>query len=560
MQSFGVKLEVSDNRIVDRLRTCHSKTLHVLILGIFLVAGFGNTLVNGFVWDDSLYLLPVEAYRRFDWRSFLFGLGNGVEYQPVRDLINAIDFALWGENPAGFHSTNLILYFLNVVAVYLLAEAIVALFHRQGGQEGRARSSVIAFWTAALFALHPIHCESLDFLAGGRNTLLAGLFSFLSARSFVLHIGDASGFRGGKLAASFCWYILAVLSKATAVSLPLFFLALCIIAKQRPLLQRVLTVLPFMAFSAAVYRIFTAIAVATGVVNPAGAQIPFAERIAISAQIPFIYLGKLMLPFALSADYDYDLAYTVSLTALPVLASMAVLLLLSGGIFFFRNRMPPLFIAFCWFVAMLVPVLQFFPKQMIVSDRYAYIPSFAFCFLVALLGCALAHRFPKVPAAAGALVLCLFGILSIQQNKVWKSDYALWEHTVSVSPHSIKGLTFMGTYLFSRGNYDGAFALFDRARQTDPRNPSYDFFQGLRSYAQGNFPEARRAFRYALVRQGDYIDALYYMGATCEALRDYPSAANYYRLTLATSDVDRQDYKQKAARRLALLGDSQVAP
>ena len=527
-----------------------TKYLHLAVLAFLIFAVFANTLSNGFVWDDSYYLLKVGAYRNFDLHRFFLGLGNGVEYLPVRDLSYALDFTLWGENPAGFHATNLILFILNVLAVYLLSETAIALLCGYGTPYDCSSPRIAAFWSAAIFALHPIHCETLNFIAGGRNTLLAGLFSFLAARFFICFLGkpDRSGLTD--LSLSLCLYVIAVLSKATSVTLPLFFVLLCIIFKRRPPVQRALAALLFIAAAAAISRIHWLIAVSTGVEGP---PLPLAQKIAVSLQIPFFYLEKLIYPVELSVDYS--VSFPSSLSAPTAIAAMIALLLLTTGAYRWRNRASSLFLTFSWYLVLLLPVLQLFSKPMIVADRYAYIPSFALIFLTALWGVKLASRFPRPVFVAGVAVLCLLGSISFRQNRVWASDFDLWEHTLSVSPRSNMALTNQGTYYFLKGNYARAFELFDQARKVEPRNPSYDFFEGLLFYVRGNFPEAKRSFGMALARKGNYIDALYHMACTNEALKDYPAAVEYYRRTLASLDADHGDYKRMAAQKLETLDD-----
>ncbi len=530
---------------------------HLAVLLLLVLMVFGNVLANDFVWDDSFYLLNIDAYRNFDLKRFFLGLGNGVEYLPVKDLSYAIDFVLWGVNPAGFHATNLILYFLNVVAVYLLAETMVATLPRDVNANGKLSGKTIPFWTAAIFALHPIHCETVNFIGGGRNTLLAGLFCFLATRSFILFLGDNCRFNSRRLAASFFWYGLAVLSKATAVSLPIFFLALFAVVKTRSLVKRLIATLPFFILTGTVYVVFTSIAAKSGVINPfINLHVPILYRVATAVQIPFFYLGKLIIPYRLSADYKM---FFGSWSASPHASIAAItLVVLALYAFFWRTKLPDIFVSFCWFTVTLLPVMQLLPSAMNVADRYAYLPSFAFCYLLASMSFRLMIWRPHALAMVGGALLCVYGFLSFEQNRVWKTNFDLWEHTISVSPNSLQALTNLGADYYALGNYSKCFDYLDRARQINMLDPAYDFFKGHYSYMRGNVPDAVRSFEQALAKKSDLIDALYYMGIIYEDAGNRDGAMAYYRRILDSRDLDRSDYKKFAAERLEFFKTADV--
>jgi hypothetical protein len=513
---------------------------------------FGNALANGFVWDDSVYVLNIETYRGFDLQRFIFGLGNGAEYLPVKDLSYAVDFAIWGMNPAGFHITNLIIYLLNVVAVYLLAEVLTVTLQTDAKVEENFSGGAIAFCTAALFALHPIHCETVNFVAS-RNTLLAGLFCFLATRSFVLFLGDTVNFNRKRLAASYCWYVLAVLSKASAVSLPIFFLALFVVIRRRSLALRMICTLPFFAITGAVYAAFTSIAEKSGVINPfIRSHVPVLDRIATAVQIPFFYLGKLIVPYWLSVDYRMVFtSWSVAPYAAIATITLVILALLA---FAMRKKAPYVFVAFCWFTVTLLPVMQLLPSAMSVADRYVYLPSFAFCYLLAGMFCRITIWRPYAFVLVSGILLCIYGYLSFEQNKVWKSNFDLWEYTLSVSPNSSQALTNLGANYYVIGNYTKSFEYLERMRQIEPLDPAYDFFKGHYSFVRNDFPDAVRSFEMALAKKNDLIDALYYMGIICENYRNRDCAVSYYQRVLDSRDVDRTGSKNLASGRLKILG------
>src|SRR6266542_5159980 len=87
--------------------------IHIGILLLVTCTVFVNSLRNGFVWDDNIYLLN-SNYRTFDFKAVLLAPGNGVEYLPIRDLSYFIDYALWGNSPLGFHVFNCAIYLVTI--------------------------------------------------------------------------------------------------------------------------------------------------------------------------------------------------------------------------------------------------------------------------------------------------------------------------------------------------------------------------------------------------------------------------------------------------------------
>ena len=169
------------------------QNLHLLIILSFVVAVFGASTRFDFVWDDHIHLIGHDVYASFDLGRIFFSLANQVEYLPIRDVSYALDYALWGENPFGFHLTNLTLYFLNAVFVYLMTRRLTPLLFSTRRAISERKTGEVALLTALLFAVHPLHSEPVSFISC-RNVLLSGLFSFMSCHFFLKHleIGRAS--------------------------------------------------------------------------------------------------------------------------------------------------------------------------------------------------------------------------------------------------------------------------------------------------------------------------------------------------------------------------------
>jgi tetratricopeptide (TPR) repeat protein len=466
------------------------QNVHLLIVLAFVVGVFGASIDFDFVWDDHVLLIGHDVYASFDLGRIFFSLANQVEYLPIRDVSYAVDYALWGENPFGFHLTNLTLYFLNAVFVYLMTLRLTPLLFSARRPMSERRAGEVALLTTLLFAIHPIHSEPVSFISC-RNVLLSGLFSFMSCHFFLKHLGGTDGQARGSYAVSLLCCVLAILSKATAVVLPgvlLLFAAF----DGRPWRKTLPPLAPFVALSAAAVIFFKTVATQAGLINPdqfiVFGSLSFGTRLAVAVQIPFFYLGKLALPTGLSALYDTRFSSdlddpTVLLCMLALTGAFALGISL-------RNRYPGLLFAMGWYLVALFPVLGFFTTSTVVADRYAYLPSYSFVYLAVTTSILALSKIPPIAIrslAAAAVVALSF--MAFERNGVWSSDETLWEDTIAVSPGAWKAYINLGAHYFDRGEYEQAFRLFERLAEQRQNDGPLRFFKAQYALQQGNHTE-----------------------------------------------------------------------
>src|SRR6266568_3562313 len=225
------------------------KTLHLLFLFAVITAVFASSVQNDFVWDDKVFLVGNRVYRDFDLGRIFFSLANGLEYLPVRDISFALDFFIWGAKPFGFHLTNLILFFVNTIAIYFFTAEVVLLLKHEHEPDTDHGIFTVPFLTALFFAVHPINNEAVYFITC-RNVLLSALFFFLSLCLYVKFLRGAASGRWVYYCGALCCYLLSIFSKATSIILPLILLVLILVSRQRNIRQRLLETVPFFFVSA----------------------------------------------------------------------------------------------------------------------------------------------------------------------------------------------------------------------------------------------------------------------------------------------------------------------
>ncbi|HEY6838840.1 MAG TPA: tetratricopeptide repeat protein, partial [Geobacteraceae bacterium] len=493
-----------------------------------------------------------DTYRSLDLRRFFTTAANGLEYLPLRDVSFALDYLVWGMDPRGFHLTNLVLYLFNIFAVYYFA-ATAARFLRPAAEKGDGDTRFVAFWCAALFAVHPLHSQVVSFVTC-RNTLLSGLFTFLAAAWYLRFLTAEDGRRHLFYAATLGAYVLALFSKGTSIFLPLFFLP-CVFLGGRKKLTALISLAPFVGLAAGASWLFTTIARDTNVIDAILSRHGglAAIRLLEAVQIPFFYLGKLVVPLGLSADYDPLFAHALATPA--VAGALVAIVVLAAAAVYFARRLPVIPFALCWYAASLIPVLHLIPTSTTVADRYAYLPSFAFFFLIASGGAMVRQVYPRrICAVVAGIIGAGWAFLAFAHNRVWHDDVSLWEHTAQVSPRSLTALDNLGWIYFTRGELAKAGNYFQRALLIDPGDPLYAFFQGYLAFDRKDYAKALTCFKDAYAKRNDLIEAIFYIGQSYEAIGDRKMASEYYRYVLGNSAPEAVDYRRLAAERLQRVG------
>lgn len=530
------------------------------VLAIIIVAvaafGAGFTGLNGdFVWDDISLLVLKPIYRNFDLRTIFLSPANGVEYLPLRDISYAVDMKLWGiMYPYGFHLTNLILYSLNAVTVFLVSREIMMHLSTDRNTVRPEPSDIYAALLASLlFVVHPIHSEVVAFVTQ-RNTLLAGLFFFLSLWCYLRYLRGSQSY--GWYAASLFAFILSLLSKGFGIILPLVLL-LCVTVFARRgkfRLGGILELAPFMAISTLFFFLFTTIARSTHVMIYQPGDPSFGGKIAIALQIPFFYVEKLLYPMSLAPEYDT--IFAESTLSLRVALCGLILILLAVAAFKWRRTFPALLFCYGWFLLTLLPVLNLFPTNPVVADRYAFIPSLAPCLLAASLLSFITQRKRRMLF----LIICSAGIIGLfsvmaAQNRIWRSETELWSHAVEVSPRSARSYENLSRELYASGNIIGAIEMARTALAINPRGSQYDFLMGTLFVIKDDIPSAINAFTRSVNRNPLFVEGYYHLAKLYERTGLFSEAADAYRRLLASPGVDEGGYREKAVSGLRQLSE-----
>lgn len=440
----------------DRARAA---ALVALAATVPFLPALGNGWVN---WDDPIYLLENNWYRGLSRENlrWMFTARLSSHYQPMVWLTYALDFKLWGMNPAGYHLTTLLLHGFNAALFFLLALRLLA----KGSVAGAA-------FAALLFAVHPLRVESVAWAAQRRDVLCGTLY--LATVLTYLRGEDSARWR----AVSVGLFGAALLSKAIALTLP----AALLVLEWRPLgrldpgpdfgarARRVFARLVPYALAAAAMSAVALGGEAQGRSLWSWEQHGLGARLAQCGYGLCFYLSKTLFPAGLSPIYELPFRLDPGAFPYPLTAAAA------AGITFIcwrlRNRRPEWAAAWLVYGITLSPVLGLTQSgPQIAADRYTYLPGLP----LALLAGAGLDRWRAAPGgrrtaalAAGALVLAL-AAAAWRQTLLWRDSETLWTHAVLVQPRSSIAHNNLGTALTARGALAPAAARFEEALAVNP--------------------------------------------------------------------------------------------
>jgi protein O-mannosyl-transferase len=512
----------------------------ILLLAALTILIYLNSLPNEFVFDDLGLIAKKQSIRNL-WNipSFL-GLHGDVAYRPLRTISHAVDYALFGLNPAGFRAVNIALHILNSALVFSLFQTLLR----------NPRPALVA---AVLFAVHPIQTESVAYISGRRD-LLFSLFYLLGFASYIRY-RDTD--RPRYLALAGVGYLLSLLSKEMGITLPVLCVGYDVI---RSMPAEGITAAPaWQALAegarAAIRRNSRLYAVAAGallslvlyyafVANPSQQREMYGgglwPTLLTGARIFAHYLKLLVFPLTLNADYSYN-AFPISYSATEPRIIFAVIILGVTWWGLYRLLSLDRWAAFggLWFFVTLLPVSQIIPHHEIVAEHYLYLPS-AGVFLVvgALLERVLARqRRQAAIMAAFVAIVVLFGIRTAVRNRDWRDSETLWTKTIQTAPESARAHTNVGEIALRKGRFQQAYQEFSTALEIKPNDAVNHDNLAVVLLRHGQFDEAERHLRASLQIQPDYPKAHVNLGLIFLNRRQLDEAAQEFDIALSSQRI-----------------------
>jgi tetratricopeptide (TPR) repeat protein len=381
---------------------------------------------------------------------------------------------------------------------------LFGLWHRLSGAKGRS------FLVAALFALHPMHVESVAW-AAERKDVLSVFFGILTLWTYLYYLEKPNGKRYLLLMTTF---LLSLLSKPMLVTLPFVLLLLDYWPLHRVLPIRSLLVEKVPLFVlAAVVGLVTLLILERSEVLVSWTTLPLSARLANAVSAYGWCLERTFWPQNLAVLYAHPYRHW---SLLPVVVGSGMLLAITLLAVWQARRRRWLIVGCLWFVIALMPVLGLAQGgEQAWADRFNYWPHLGL-FVAVVWGLTELVERLHIPiwACGGGVVFALgcLGVLTWRQLGYWRDTPTLWERAVAVTADNDVAHVHLGYYYLHRYRPDKAAAHFAEAVRIRPDSPDYHYFLGAVLLSLGKAEEAATQFQAAVERQPHHPDAWYNLG------------------------------------------------
>lgn len=555
-----------------------SKGALIGVLVVVTLAVYLNTLANDFVYDDNFHILNnpwitdlnylIRPFYSSVW-EFHETISEGMNnyYRPVMHLIFTLEYHVFGFEPWGWHLFNVLFHAMNSVLVFIIIKGLLEGERGLDGGEERKKVSAttIAFMAALLFAVHPVSTEVVAWVSA-MTELSFALFYLLAFHLYMRH--RATG-RKVYLALSVASFFLSTLCKETSVTLPVLLVCYDLIRKRSMRVKDMARYVPY-AVAGLVY-IGLRVNALHGMV-PRGRMHPYLDtfQYVINAFPLFVkYLKTLILPVKLTQFHIFNPVYSITeLYAFGALIITAVVLFL----FWRLGRVSRLFLV--GFLIMTVPLLPVFYipglARNTFAERYLYVPSAGFAFLLALGVRELIERTGAarsvVRAVTAAFIIliasCSYG--TVKRNTEWKDEFTLWYTITEKYPDHYYALSEAGTILNRTGRRTEAISLLEKSvslnaarRNPEPMTLAHARHElGDAYFALGMKDRAAREYFEALRLYPDRFGANYNLALIFQEKGRYEEAIALYTRALesAGNPVDIKDCRLNIGNIHARMG------
>lgn len=472
-----------------------------LLLTVTTAVVFCQVYRHDFIsYDDNIYVydnpdikdgLTRESVK---WAFTTDRTGN---WHPLTWLSHILDWQLFGANPAGHHITNLILHVANTLLLFIILKRMTGALWQSA-------------FVAALFALHPLHVESVAWVAE-RKDVLSTFFWFLTMAAYLRYVKQPN----------FSHYVFVILSflaglmaKPMLVTLPFVLLLLDYWPLGRVLgfnrerfCKLILEKIPLFVLSAASSVVTFIMQRGSGAVMPV-TLVALKLRI-FNALISYVkYIEKMVWPSQLAILYPYHIW---DLTVLSAVVSLAFLLAISVFVFWLASRGKYMVTGWLWFLGTLLPVIglvQVGSQRM--ADRYSYVTLIGLFIIIAWGVPKLLEkwRYKRVMlAAAGVVVVSAMSVCTYVQLRYWRNNITLFGHAIDVTEGNHIAHFHLADAFYKRKRFGEAIEQYRKFIEIIPDNAGAFNGLGFALARQGNFDEAIRYLNEALRINGDFAKA-----------------------------------------------------
>jgi protein O-mannosyl-transferase len=496
-------------------------------------------------YDDNVYVTDNENIQSgLNWQGvkWAFTTGSASNWHPLTWLSLILDCEIFGVEAGPMHVVNVLFHIANTILLFLVLARMT---------NGVWQSAFIA----GLFALHPLHIESVAWVAE-RKDVLSTFFWLLTMLFYARYVERQSP---GRYIVVLVLFALGLMAKPMLVTLPFVLLLLDYWPFERfsrfdssikkPAIEKI----PMIILSA-VSSVITFVVQQKGGAVIESNQLLFNERI-INAMVSYVsYIGKTLWPSHLAVFYPHRVN---RMPAAEAALCAAILLVITIMTVYLGRRRKYMLIGWLWYLGTLVPVIGIVQVgAQAMADRYTYIPLIGVFVIIAFGAAQLLQRISSRKIILGVLAgVCLAAcaVVTSQQVKYWKDSFALFTHALDVTEGNYAMYNNYGILLSRHGRREEGAAQLFKALQLVPNSVDMLYNYGTILREMGETDQAIEQFKIALKIKPDDKLSHYGLGLALAAKGDYEEAIKQYQI-YAEFGTDMADIRQKLAVELARSG------
>ncbi len=479
-------------------------------------------------YDDDKYVtnnINIHSGPNLKCIRWAFTTGYFSYWHPVTWLSHALDCQLFGSWGGGHHLTNVLLHIANtLILFYVLMRMTGAVWP--------------SAFVAAIFALHPLHVESVAWIAE-RKDVLSTFFLLLTMWAYVRYVESPQ----------LKWYLAALIlfavglmSKPMLVTLPFVLLLLDYWPLQRKFAWRLLIEkIPFFVCSLTVCTV-TFLVQQSNEAMAVVETLEFKTRIGNAIVSYVAYIAKMIWPSRLAVFYPYS---SRELSAVKIIICVLLLLLISICCIYTARRYRFFAVGWLWYLGTLVPVIGIVQVGVqAMADRYTYMTLTGLFIIIAWSAKEFVpKRRYRILALSAVAILVAYGITAARQAQYWKNSLTLFEHTIQVTKNNYAISFIYANSLTEAGRADEAaevfnqsldetIRIFNKSLAVKPDNAQAHDSLGCALSFSGKIPEAVEHFKLAIKYQPDYVSAYNNLAVALYRLGRNEEAIDYFRQAL----------------------------
>lgn len=493
--------------------------------------------------DDNIYITDnshIQSGITPEGLHWAFSTHYTGYWYPLIWLSFMFDYQLFGLNAGGYHLTNLILHILSTLLLFWL-------FNRMTGAIWKSA------FVAALFALHPMHVESVAWVTE-RKDVLSAFFWMLTLCLYVYYTEKPAIKRYLLVLFSF---VLALMSKPMAVTLPVIMILLDywplsrLLSHKKKLSEtKIAGIIPLWQLKEKIpYFVLSMVfSVITLIVHekPDRVIFPFSARIA-NAPVSFVtYLEKTFWPHDLAVYYPFS----DQLPAWQIFGATLLILVISSAVIVMVKRLPYLFFGWLWYVITIVPVIGIIQAgEQAMADRFHYLPSIGISIMLAWGVPELLKRWKyrkEILFTSSALIILCFSMITWTQVGYWQNSITLFNHALKVTHHNWRAFNNLAHAYNNLGNYKQAIEGYNRTLEIKPDHVEAYLNRGLAYAHLGDYGQAIEDFNRAIEIKPGHAKAYNNCGNAYVALGNYKQAMVSYGRAIEIDPGYAEAYNNRA--------------